>query len=891
MVRARTRHWADDYDEANRPRLGDGITMTMRNRGDYFGYFYNRSGINSQWRPFMGKGMVTYPVIGRSIRSKTATSVTTKVQIDIEAVRDVPEKKAAADLARNIAKYIRETNWSKQMDGTMAELCQLHRFAFVHSNYLPVGGTIIEIPEKAKKETKSGDTTYTCHSCGFQFTPEDLQIDDISDQFRDKDIAESQKSDAPEVVDMTGGRTDAPPSEPAQLEAGAEVPEPELEAIEGEVVDGNVDLEYADPEFDDDGEVGMILQHSAELVCPNCGTNTLVLDNRAKTEVVDALTGRMLRKDTGEMNVRAVSPLLIRFDSYNSIGFKYKNAAWFNYHPLVPAFEVVAMAPHLEALLQTGEGQWSESARWHYELNENTSTSTGTAYKPKGYALDELVEVNCWWITPRACVGWREPTGWCLPVWTQDENGIWNEDENNHAKSKFTINQDETIEEAFVRQFGSFEGALIIMHGEQIIGIGNQHFTEEWFGVPWKIDAQSAFPQGEEQLLKLQDAATNIVSMVYSHTRRRASSTLVIDTYGGFDEDQVTNAGQPGAILQRKHQLSETADVDWRKYIGYLEPGALSADVYNFIQMIIDIAKEESGIFNETVGNVDQNDETLGGRQMALSQSLGLMTPTMQAKAIAQIEATFVWLELWQKHAPDEAFELIKGTFEEEWKAEDIKAFKELDIRRELMVLVVDGTDIPRTQRELEERFFTAVQMGLFMEPNPLPIQLRSHIVKSVLGIDMDISNYGAQKRLAAKRYQAMKTELEVLNPNEAFTLVPDMTGMPVQQLRPEIVASLMQDPRTKPRQTDEHLVFIEFYIDQINGLAGAEQPNEILIAGCEMMVSAARSFTATNAVQASAVAGIAENAGASVNGAMNPEPLPPGEAGASQGAPPATVN
>jgi hypothetical protein len=234
---------------------------------------------------------------------------------------------------------------------------------------------------------------------------------------------------------------------------------------------------------------------------------------------------------------------------------------------------------------------------------------------------------------------------------------------------------------------------------------------------------------------------------------------------------------------------------------------------------------------------------------------------------------------------------LIKGTFEEEWKPQDIEAFKALDIRRELAVTVVEGTDIPRTQREQEERFMMAVQFGLFQEPNVLPLQIRSHIIKSVLGLDFDIGNYAAYKRLAHRRFEVLGQELEGIPPNEAFTITPDQQGFPQRTLRPEIIASIMQDPRTMPRDTDEHLVFIEFYTDRINALAGAKQPDEVLIAACEAMISAHRAYTAAKAVQASAVQGIAANTGSTLG---QPPQLPPaGESGGppSGNAPPSSAS
>jgi predicted RNA-binding Zn-ribbon protein involved in translation (DUF1610 family) len=879
MIIERTRGWMNEYDEANLPRIAEAFTMSMRERGDYFSYFNLRQN-NSQWRVIPGKGLVTFPIIGRSIRAKTATAVATKIQTEVESNREVPEKQAAAELARNIARYCRDKNWTKQTESTIAMLCQLARFCFVYNDYKTEGGMIVEIPETQKRAVKSGDTVYTCSSCGLQHTPATLGVDDIAEQFKSKDLGESEQHDSlHNIVENGESQTPDPAADPA---IDTEYTDGEYTAADdAPTKDQDQPDEAEQPQqpaqsAPDDDESQAVLEHTANLSCPECQTNTLVMDSRARYESVDALTGEYHRRDCGFMDSRVVSPLLIRFDSYNSLGFEYKRGAWFNYHPLVPAYELLASAPHLAEKLSTGANKWSEAARLHYELNNNTSSGSGYSYRSRQYHLDDLVEVNVWWIAPHACVGFREGTGFTLPVFTF-QNDQWVEDPD---KAQFSIEADETIEEAYMRQYGSFSGMLVIVWQDEIIGIGNEHFCEKWTGVPWKIDPQSGFPKGEENLLKPQDAATNVCSMAYSHTRKRSMPTLIADPMGGFTEQAVKQIGQPGSTAVRQPVTADANNQDWRHFLGYLEPGEMSQHVFNFIQFIIEIAKEESGVFDETVGNTEAK-ETLGGRKMALNQSLSLMTPTQQSKALALVENTYIWLELWQKYAPDEAYTLIKGTFEEEWKPQDIEAFKALDIRRELAITIVEGTDIPRTQREMEERFLMAVNFGLFAEPNPLPIQIRAHIVKSVLGIDFDIGNYAAYKRLAHRRYEVLTQELEILEPNEAFTILPDAQGFPTRQLRPEILASMMQDPRTAPRDTDEHLVFIEFYTDRINGLAGAKEPDEVLIAACEAMISAHRAFTAMKATQANIVAGIAQNA------AQPTQPqLPPGEGQQSQSQP-----
>lgn len=839
MIKARVKAWRGQYDTANRPRMAEAVTLTYRKRGDYFGYLH-QAGYRSQWRGFSGTGMVTYPVISRSIRSKTATAVSTRIQTDVEPVRNTPEKQAAAEIAKNVLKFLRNQHRTKSFEAELAEINQINRFSFIYNEFQPTGGTVVDVPVSKPKAVKQGATEYACASCGFVHAPEDLGIEDVADRFEGRDIAEQLRAEYGE----------APAAAASDVEA--EAPQALMPAETGDEFGGAQIVNADGYEFEDDEDPNV---HS----CPECGEAAVYLQQRARWEQIMALTGEYAQTDTGRMATKVVSPLLLRIDAYKATGFNYRDADWFCFHPLVPAYEICRIAPHLENRIKGGEfSQWSESARWHYELSINSSSTATTGYSHQGrdYHLDELVEIEIWYISPRACYGWQSP--------------------DNYEKDGFTIKRDETLFDAWERQSpdDKFTGLAVILLGSgesaEVVAVGNEFFTEKWVGVPWKIDAQSFFPQGEENLLKLQDAATNVLSMAYSHVRRMSNPKLIADSFK-FDRDDVEK-NQTGQIVWTQKTTQEAAHADWRNYIGYLQPADLGAAVYQLIQFIIEIAKEESGVFNETVGNVESDTETLGGRRMALTQSLSLMTPTQQAKAVAFIDQEYVWLELVKKYAPDEFFMLIKGTFEEEWKPQDIEAFRALDISNELFISVVEGTDMPKMQQEMEQRFMVAVQLGLFTEPNQLPLPIRNHIVKSVLGIDFDIANYSAYKRLAEQRYKNLRKELDGLMPNDAFTIVPDpATGFPTRSLRPEIVASIAQDPRTAPRGTDEHLTFIEYYTDQINGLAGASAPDEVMIAVLEKEIDMHRAYLAATVTQASAVQGVADNtAGAVANAQMS---------------------
>lgn len=801
MLKMRFDGWRDRYDDANEARLSDHVTMTFRSRGDYFGYLSKRRSARGAWRtPALSSGLITYPVVERAIKAKTATGTATKIQTEFKAKRRLPEIEAAAEIAQNLINYLDETQWSRTMDARIEDLRQIGRYCWLNLMYSE-GGMKATVPEKVLKPVKDGETEYGCMECGESWSPDELGIEDPADSYMAEDLAEHAHEEYPETARLLGVPSTKEPEvgESAQHESG------ESEEFEASEDEANVPA------------------------CPSCG-GTMEMLGRAKWELVHALTGEYQTVDMGRLDAQVVSPLLTRIDTLNCEGFAYKNADWFNFHPLIPAYELLQIAPHLATKIHSRSyGKWSESTRWHY-LIANDSSEADLART--SYALDQLLEVEFWWIQPHACVGWTSPR-------TEEVGGV-----------KFKEGQ--TIAEALEAASGeTFSGLAVLWFDDEAVMIGNESFLSRFVGFPHKIDSQSFFPQGEENLLPIQDAATNTMNMAYSIVKRTAMPKMIADeTMFDIDELRKNVSGQ---IITKKAILQEGSYIPWSAGIGYVPPGELPQAIWQIIDMIIQISKEMSGIFNETVGNVD-NQETLGGRRMALQQSLGLQTPPIQSKAAAKVELNYVRAELWQKFAPIEAYSLIKGTFDEEWKLSDILAFKSINLRDELAQDIVEGTDIPRTPLEMESRYMAALEMGLFDPASPVPGQIRAYIVKSVLGIDFDVDNYDAYRRVAAKRYDIIRQSCEAFSAEEAFEIMMDENGMPKQILRPEISMAIGMHPSTKVRSTDQHLVFIEYYVDRLNGLLGAKELDEVLIAAIEFEIDMHRAQVAASAAQLSAV-------------------------------------
>lgn len=818
MFHARTEGWKKAYDESHYPRTDYFVTLAKRNKGDYFGAMSQKR--RHVWNGRLGKGLVTYPVVPRAIRSKTATAISTDIRLDFKSAVPDPEKEAGVQSAENIYAFLENLYWTEQLEMNIAQLAMFGGFMGVRAE-IEDGAAVAHESVTAKKWMPVGETVFGCRDCGAAFDADELG-----------------------------------------LEAEAE---PEEIRVEGE----SEGEEYDEPVQPGEPIKPAIPKYSLEGVnCPRCSKPTLVLDTEMDFEERDAPTGEFHKILSKRFEQDEVSALLIRYDDLNSIGFKWQKCHWFNYHPLRPVYEITSRRPKLkDKVAKTSYNDWSDSTRWYYEASK-TNGNLGTSIDDRGH-LDSYAETDFWYVQPIACKGWKETVGWTL--FDDGSTGMFGE-KREGLEIVFDINEGETIEAAFMRRDGEFRGAAVEMWQDHIIDIRNASFIDLWTLFGWQIDASSSHPMGEERLLNLQDAATNVLSMLYSMVLRFSAPKGVFD--GKYFREGDLTDNQPGKWIATKQDIEMPEGANITNKVGYLVPPSPPSIIDMFVQLIIAISKEESGVFDETVGNVNPQNQTKGGRELAVNQSLSLMTPTQKAKKHGKIAWARMMLKLWQRFMPEEAYRLVKGTYEDEWKPQDVEAFKALDIDTEVLIDAIEGTDIPKHRSDYEQRYFAAVQMGMFNEPNPLPLEVRVKIIKTLGLVDVDIENYDADRRLAARRKDAIMETLDgyaqtlggydqliVIVPDPATITPENPVGLPKRALHQDVKLTIAQDPRTKVCMEDRHLTFIGYYTDQLKGLRGAKVPKEHQIFALEDAIDSHRAMTAATVAQAASAEGVVANA------------------------------
>lgn len=824
LIINRIQQWRESYDEDNRFCVAEAVTMVKRFRNDLFGQFdeewlRTNHKLAMTYKPQSGKGFMTYPVIGRSIRSKIATEMNTPIKLTCEPVRKDPRTEIVAHKSGQIIAYFRRKIWTEIFDYNQSFMKQTGRAAFIHTSPCDTDGVDIRYPVTKEVPGVKGAYRLECPECNILFRAADFGMEDPQ-TLAQQEIENRYAEDVANDEDITPER-------------------------------------YEEP-------LANTLASSSENVpmCPECANHGKEYPLQVKSSLAvgmnPIITEEVEKRNTGTIKSQLIPAMLIRADAYSAIGFDYRKCRWFNYHFLIPTYELRRMCEDDEQKQKVSSqsvDSWSSSARWHYELSKRNGNGSpyGRTYT---YGLEEeMSEAELWWITPNGCADWESPEDLKIGNWQ--------------------IKQGQTIEESFGGE-EDFKGLGVLVSNDEVLKVFNEDFKKRWTGIAWTPDPFAFLPQGEERLLHLQDVATRTFTLIYAFSQRASMPRTIANPYF-FSKEQLT-AHVVGGIVLSKHTSKDLKDVDLRRHLFNLDSGELPAATQLLVDLIIQLAKEESGIYDETVGAGNSDNQTATGRKVALDRSLGLQLPQIKAKGNALIDWAYLILEIAAEMENDEFFLLFSDESEEEWTYEEIEMFKDCNFRTELNISVTDGSDIPRTREELEEAYTICMQQGLFDPNNPAPVDIRQTIL-NIRGIDYDLQDVESNTQIAEKRFDAMKKYISTIDVGTAITATPiidTLTGKPSLSpnaepimepaLNPAILQNLMMNTETKPYElVDNHFIMIGYYKRKLYGVLKQKKPSAPLVLAINAMIQAHRGYIAAEIARQQNIASV------SANGTGNP--------------------
>lgn len=541
----------------------------------------------------------------------------------------------------------------------------------------------------------------------------------------------------------------------------------------------------------------------ATFPCPACGETAEVAE---EPRAVPTDVPSYRRVNAGDSETTVWSSYGARVDERDSQGGNLHAARWFEHHYLQSSEEIEAENPGYDP---GSPAEWSFAVKWQKALESGDDA----CLRWKSYATRcEEHEVRDIYLRPEEYAhrgSERRPF-----YWKGGDGEVMLTDS---GEPVFGVEAGERLIDRYPDGFCYRVTKREFLPGSpERPGIYPCDFRNMWAYGGYMPDAFSFWMHPATELDTLQNDANNYYTIDAMYRERNSVNTLVADGMA-FEEDAFEHdiaftkegfdLGLEGDIRRRAYQLTTPS-----------MPQAMEG-----LRFLFEVAPTVGGPQPAAVGAPSPG-EPYSAQLLQRQSSLGLLAPSQQSKAQAKCEWARQQLRIAQGWPP-ERFDYLKARFGEEWKAEDVEAFLSCDVDRDLIVSYVEGSEIPTTlvERELRYRQFMtdiAALAQAAQRPDLITLEMVAQGAEYA-GIDYDIGNVEADRRLAESRLKAIREGL-----GKYSALAPE-----------EAVALTMRNPKLRVLAKENHGTHIEFYADRERALMAEEAPDMPLVECCEQMI------------------------------------------------------
>lgn len=557
------------------------------------------------------------------------------------------------------------------------------------------------------------------------------------------------------------------------------------------------------------GESGVIEDASegAETTtCPACGREAEIM--KAPSKEMVPKPGRPERFSPGDNETTVSSCLEHRVDERNSQGGDLNRAQWFEHHYLTTEEELECEFP--------GFNFGAESADWSYPLKWKWALETGDDVFSYNYQANEFRrrrERRDIYLLPEEYAGRIEPEDWKLV--------------DGQGKVVFEVKKGEVLKEKLP------EGFMYSLVGEQLAPAWREvDFREEWAYGCFVPDAHSFWGQPLVELIQIQDDWNTLYTIDLQHRERNSLNQLAYYR-DAFDMDDWNHDLVPSAEGWTLPDGKSMAD-----YWSQLKATPMSEAVTG-LEFLFRILPYVGGAPPEAIGvePPGAQKDNYSAQLLRKQSMLGQLQPAGASKAACKVAVYRNHMRIAQKTWPEERFEYIRTRFGEEWKDDDIRAFLECNIDRDIITEFVEGSETPTSLVDRIIKIESAIQRYLEAQMPP-PDQLVRQWY-DLNNIDYDAGRVESDERLANARYNTIKQGLAELSGSlspEPTVSIDPMSGQPMPGPS-ELVMAVMSHPQLRVLPKEMHQVGIEFYVSRETAIMAQDMPDMPLIDCLEEMI------------------------------------------------------
>lgn len=591
-----------------------------------------------------------------------------------------------------------------------------------------------------------------------------------------------------------------------------------------------------------------------QIDCPKCGEQAEVIKSPELATI--PRPGQKEQFNPGDSETRVSSCFEHRVDERKSQGANLSEAQWFEHHYLVTEQELERDFPGVD---------FGDAGDWCYALKWKWALESGEDCFARGYQVSEdyrtRFERRDIYVLPEEYSTRVEPEDY--------------EMKDGNDKVIFSIKRSEKMADKCPYGF------CFTVVSEKIAPYHRKvDFRDEWSYGCYMPDAHSFWGQPLVELLQIQDDWTTLYTVQVQHLERNSLNQIT------YNEQMYDANAWEQDLVPTAAGVTQDQPLDWY----FKQVPALSlAGVVQGLEFLYKILPYTGGAPPESVGTRPPGPDPYHAQLLRKQQALGQLQPPGESKANCKVSYMRNHYKIAQRTWPEERFEYLRTRYGEEWKPDDIRAFLECNLDRDVVTSFVEGSEVPTDLIEQRIEMENVMQKYIDLKQAP-PIELMRQYF-DLIGLDYDAGGLEADERLADARYEKIKQGLQVLTsrgvPNQPTMSPNPQTGQPVPGPS-MLIQGVMSHPGLQVLPGENHQVHIDFYVGKEKALMADEMPDMDLITCVDIeidrhkkaMVQDAQEKSAMNvAAQAPEVA--AAQAAEAAKGGQAPQVDPQQEAAA----------
>lgn len=542
-----------------------------------------------------------------------------------------------------------------------------------------------------------------------------------------------------------------------------------------------------------------------QIPCPKCKSPSEVVKPGETAKV--PMPNHPEPFNPGDSETRVSTCLEHRIDERRSQAGNMMLADWFEHHYLVTEENLEADFPGFDF----GQASdWSYSLKWKWALETGEDVFANSNYESEDYR--KRYERRDIYLRPDEYETRIEPEDYTL----RDGQG----------NVVFEIKRGERLMDK------QPEGFCYSVVSEKIAPYWRLvDFRREWSYGCYMPDANSFWGQPLVELLQLQDDWNNLYTIQNQHLERNSINQI---TYNAmvYDADSWEQDLVPTA-----EGWTQPDNVDLGHYAKQIQALPLTG-VTEGLKFLFQILPYVGGAPPETIGMRPPGTDTYHAQALRKQQSLGQLQPPGESKANCKVAAYRNHYKIAQDTWPEERFQYLQTRYGEEWKPDDIEAFLNADLDRDVVTSFIEGSEVPTDL--IQKRMDMEQVISKYIEVKQIPPADIMRQYFDLMGIDYDMGGIEADNRLADARYEKIKQGLQVLGArgvSSAPTMAPDPQSGQMVPGPSLLVQGVMAHPGLQVKPRENHEEHINFYVAKEKALMSDELPNEPLIECCDIMI------------------------------------------------------